>query len=161
MALLVLKQSDDPKFLLYGELPPSEQSGKGGTIAPAFSGYHGPLQCFPASSPGATVFGGMPAFHLHPGMMTSGMPRASLGVILTGEQAGVLLEQGNGSFMEIEQVHHHLNMEALHLLVSQSLLPCRQRVAMCSSRWLMVPMDWSLAGCCCQARQTAAHVRSI
>lgn len=123
MALMVLKQSDDPKFLLHGELPPSsEQPGTGGIIAPAFSGYHGPLQCLPASSPEAAVFAGMPAFNLHPGQM----PRASLGIILTGEQAGVLLEQGNGSFMQIEQTtgcHVQLEMvDGPHGLIFGRLL---------------------------------------
>ncbi|KAL4856589.1 hypothetical protein ACK3TF_003042 [Chlorella vulgaris] len=126
MALMVLKQSDDPKFLLYGELPSSVQPGKFGIIDPAFSGCHGPLQCFPASSPDAAVFGSMPAFNLHPGMMISGMPRASLGIILTGEQAGVLLEQGNGPFMEIEQTtgcHVQLEMvDGPHGLVLGKLL---------------------------------------
>lgn len=113
---MVLKQSDDPKFLLYGELPSSEQPGKGRIVAPAFSGYHGLLQSLPAN-PDAAVFGGMPTFNLHPGMMTSGMPWASLGIILTREQAGVLLEQGNGAFMEIEQVHHQSNKWDLLLYV--------------------------------------------
>ena len=111
VALMVLKQSDDPKFHLYGDLPSPaaspamNRSGSGG-----YPG--GSVQQFaPQQHPhyGGGHYGGggggMPY-----GMMggggggEGGSGFTSLSLMLTEDQACVLLEHGSRAVMEVEQV---------------------------------------------------------
>lgn len=120
IALMTLKQSDDPKFPLYGELPsPAMPAGgfaaasAGGLLGPQFL-PHPAAPFVPAGVPTTSaMFGSSPGaamFPLLPPGMGGGLGAVgdagftSLTLMLTEDQAGVLLDQGSRAVVEVEQV---------------------------------------------------------
>ncbi|KAL4446287.1 hypothetical protein ABPG77_003094 [Micractinium sp. CCAP 211/92] len=121
IALMTLKQSDDPKFPLYGELPsPTMARGDGGfssggaTLPPSFLPHPGTpfLPPSPAlySSPGGS-HGMFPM--LPPSMNGSTAPAlaadgfsggSSVALLLSEDQAALLLGDGSRVVVEVEQM---------------------------------------------------------
>lgn len=130
IALCVLKQSEDPKFPLYSELPSPAPAGFGGHGAFGSSGLHlmplafaSHLHFMPSdsmsSSPGVNpgpVFGsGVTHVGSHAGVRARAVGSlvgdgfTTLTLILTEDQASVLLEENNRPLVEVEQVGPNKN----------------------------------------------------
>jgi hypothetical protein len=124
IALMVLKQSDDPKFPLYSELPTPTGSGvqsmssPAGVPLPMHHPFHPPPAPFhmaaagpmaagagaPGPAAAGAMFGGLP-FALPAGAgMAAAEGYAPLSLMLTEDQAGVLMDQGSRALVEVEQV---------------------------------------------------------
>lgn len=143
IALMTLKQSDDPKFPLYGELPsPTMARGDGGfssggaTLPPSFLPHHGTpfLPPSPAlySSPGGS-HGMFPM--LPPSMNGSTAPAlaadgfsggSSVALLLSEDQAALLLGDGSRVVVEVEQVGQGWRCAALNCgcCIDAACWPC-------------------------------------
>ncbi|PRW61288.1 RNA-binding Nova-2-like isoform X1 isoform B [Chlorella sorokiniana] len=115
IALMVLRQAEDPKFSLYGELP-SPAAPSSGVAPHAGLAPLGPLGMPAPFHPGLALpfmpHGGLPSgAGLAPYGLAAGSsmgpgetPFTSLNLMLTEDQAAVLLDQGSRAVMEAEQM---------------------------------------------------------
>lgn len=118
---MTLKQSDDPKFPLYGELPsPSTARSDGGfssggaALPPAFLAHPATPFLPPAAALYGSPGGGHSVYPLLPPAMGGGAaPQlaadgyaggSSLTLLLSEEQAALLLGDGSRAVLEVEQV---------------------------------------------------------
>ncbi|KAL4423789.1 hypothetical protein ABPG75_001090 [Micractinium tetrahymenae] len=121
IALMTLKQSDDPKFPLYGELPSPSMSHGGSSFAGAGTPLPPSFLPHPAAAflpPTAALYGspggGHGMFPLLPPAMGGGPAPApaadgfaggsSLTLLLSEDQAALLLGDGSRAVLEVEQV---------------------------------------------------------
>jgi hypothetical protein len=145
IALCVLKQSEDPKFPLYSELPSPALPGIGGQGAFGSGGLHlmpptfashlhfipsESMSTSPGVNPGAIFGPAMPPMGPHIGMHSRassslvGDGFTTLTLILTEDQASVLLEESNRPVVEVEQVGLHKKTGDQRGLLAY-LMPCR------------------------------------
>lgn len=138
---MTLKQSDDPKFPLYGELPsPTMAHGDGGfagggaALPPAFL----PHPATPFLSPTAALYGSPGAGHgmfpmIPPAMGAGAAPApaadaysgaSSLTLLLSEDQAALLLGDGSRAVLEVEQVRVGQGCEGCGRCGRRPVNPC-------------------------------------
>ncbi|PSC70603.1 RNA-binding Nova-1 [Micractinium conductrix] len=111
IALMTLKQSDDPKYPMFEGLPSPAmpRGGYGGAaLPPQFMAHPTPSPFMPPTGPPGVYGGGAGLFSMLPlgmaGPAAGDGGYTSLSLVLTEDQAAVLLDGGSRAVVDVEQM---------------------------------------------------------